>query len=332
MSVVGGAVIRRIAEVASAPIGPNELLSGVGLPPRPGSLDAMHELVAEEAYYELLERATADGDSALPVRYGEIISVDDFGALGLALKTASTLREALTRLARYILVLSDSLEYQLVDVVGGADFVLHRPGHRRGARLANECAIAAIVSLLRQIAPRGVLPTSVSFSHPPPDSIEAHEAFFGCPVRFEAGVNAILVSDAILNTRTRLADEGLSAFILATLDSMKTARTQRALPTQLRSAITDALPDGRPTRGQIARQLGMSERTLHRRLADHGETFQSIVARAQREAAESLLADRSSSLAEVAFLTGFSDQSAFTRAFKRWTGRTPLNFRSSQLA
>ena len=73
----------------------------------------------------------------------------------------------------------------------------------------------------------------------------------------------------------------------------------------------------------------MSERTLHRRLTEQGQTFQSIANHAQREAAESLLANGDSSLAEVAFLTGFSDQSAFTRAFKGWTGQTPLMFRES---
>ncbi|MGD2061075.1 MAG: helix-turn-helix transcriptional regulator [Acidimicrobiia bacterium] len=87
--------------------------------------------------------------------------------------------------------------------------------------------------------------------------------------------------------------------------------------------------DGRPRKSQIARRLGMSERTLHRRLAERGETFQSIALRAQREAAESLLSGGGSSLAEVTFLTGFSDQSAFTRAFKGWTGQTPQRFREA---
>ncbi len=137
------------------------------------------------------------------------------------------------------------------------------------------------------------------------------------------------LSNETLQTRTRLADEGLSAFILATLDDMKRAKAGRTLPAQVHNAVTNSLPDGRPSKPQIARRLGMSERTLHRRLAEHGETFQEIATRAQREAAESLLANGDSSLAEVAFLTGFSDQSAFTRAFKGWTGETPLTFRAA---
>jgi AraC-like DNA-binding protein len=91
--------------------------------------------------------------------------------------------------------------------------------------------------------------------------------------------------------------------------------------------VADALADGQPSQSQIARRLGMSVRTLHRRLAEDGQSFQSLVSRARREAAETLLRADDHSLAEIAFLTGFSDQSAFTRAFKRWTGMTPAAFR-----
>lgn len=329
MSVVGGPVIRRIVEVASGPESQEELLGSVGLTSDVGSTDWMREAIAEDAYYDLLERVTGEDDHGLPFRYGNAVQVDDFGALGLALKTASTLRDALIRIVRYILVLSDTLEYELHDVVGGSDFVLSRPSHRRGAWLANECAFAAVLSLLRQITDAKVRPLAVSFRHPSPTSTADHRAFFDCPLRFDDRANALHMTDETLKLRTRLADEGLSMFILATLDDLKQEKVERSLPMQVYATVTDALPDGRPSKTQVARRLGMSERTLHRRLAEHDETFQGIASRAQREAAESLLMNENNSLAEVAFLTGFSDQSAFTRAFKGWTGETPLAFRES---
>ena len=96
--------------------------------------------------------------------------------------------------------------------------------------------------------------------------------------------------------------------------------------------ITDTLADGQPSKSQVARRLGMSERTLHRRLADEGESFQTLVTRARQDAAESLLRSGRHSLVDVAFLTGFSDQTAFTRAFKRWTGLTPSEFSDRAIA
>lgn len=95
----------------------------------------------------------------------------------------------------------------------------------------------------------------------------------------------------------------------------------------VRGAIADALADGQPSKSHIAHRLGMSERTFHRRLAEHGESFRNLATRVRRDAAESMLRSDNHSVAEVAFLTGFSDQSAFTRAFKRWTGETPAGFR-----
>ena len=95
----------------------------------------------------------------------------------------------------------------------------------------------------------------------------------------------------------------------------------------MRSAVADSLCEGPPRKSQIAARLGMSERTLQRHLAERGQTFKGLVNAVRRQAAESLLSTTDNSLSEVAFLTGFSDQSAFQRAFKSWTGLTPFGFR-----
>lgn len=331
MAVVGAPVIRRIVEVANGPEAAEDLLASVGLSPASDPATVAQEYVDAEAYYDLLERVTAGGDHALPFRYAEGLHPDDLGAFGLGLKTARTVGDALGRLVRYILVLSDTLEYELVQQQDGARMVLQgRPYHRRGAQLANECALAAITRCVRVLVGQRVTPAGVSFRHAQPPSDQAHRAFFGCPVRFGQLQDAVHFSDALLATRTRLGDEGLSTYLLARLDDLKQQQGgERSVAAQVRSAVTDALPDGVPSRPAIARRLGMSERTLARRLADHGETFQALADRARREAAQALLADSDHTLTDVAYLTGFADQSAFSRAFKRWTGVTPQAYRTA---
>ena len=94
--------------------------------------------------------------------------------------------------------------------------------------------------------------------------------------------------------------------------------------------ISDALSEGVPRAARIAREMGVSERTLHRRVSQHGTSFQSILENAQRRLAEGLLVQSDHSIAEIAFLTGFSEQSAFTRAFKRWVNETPAAFRETR--
>lgn len=332
MSDVTGQILRRIIQVSRGPETPEALLASIGLPSTASDPASAREFVAADAYYDVLERCTADGDAGLPFRYGESLRPEDLGALGLAVKTAATVGEGLERLIRYVLVISDTLEYDLADGDGdGRMFVLRgRPFElRRGVGLANECALAAVISVLRQIAVAPVAPATVSFRHRRPVDAAPHRAFFGCLVRFEADVDALHFSDRVLATPTRLGDEGLSTFLLAQLDDLRARRSERSLVARVRSAVADALCDGPPRKAQVARRLGMSERTLHRRLAEQGQTFQDVATTVRRQVAESLLSTTAHSLSEVAFLTGFSDQSAFQRAFKGWTGHTPLGFRQA---
>lgn len=329
MSVVGGPVIRRIIDASRDAGSRDELLASVGLAPHASPRDAAREVVGSDAYYDLLERVTSAGDDDLPLRYAALLRADDLGALGLGLKTAPTVRDAVLRLVRYILVLSDTLEYELREGRHPA-LVMSRPGHRRGAQLANECALAAVVSVLRTISGADVALTEVTFRHPAPASTAAHEAFFGCPVRFDAERNAIGFTPAALDQRTQLGDEGLSAYFLAELDALKSeTASDQSVRSLVYAAVTDALPDGVPRRMVIARRLGMSERTLHRRLADEGASFQSVARAAQLDAAETLLTQTANSLGEIAFLTGFSDQSAFSRAFRTHAGCTPMAYRTA---
>jgi AraC-like DNA-binding protein len=186
-----------------------------------------------------------------------------------------------------------------------------------------------VTSVVRQIAAARVAPAAVSFRHPRPATVAGHRAFFGCPVTFEARIDALRFGDGALATPTRLGDEGLSAFLTAHLDELRERHADPSASARVRGAVVDSLPDGLPRASRIARRLGMSERTLQRRLAEEGHTFQALADGARREAAESLLVGGDHSLGEVAFLTGFSDQSAFQRAFKRWTGRTPAAFRGA---
>lgn len=328
MGSVGTPVVRRMIDVADERHDRDELLESVGLSTDPAGVDWAGDSIDEEIYYGLLERIAGSADPGFPFRYAQVLHPDDLGALGLAVKTAPTLRDALERLARYVLVLSDTLRYELADEPGGAAFVLvGRPHHRRGAAIANECAVASVTSILRVVGGITLEPTLVEFRHAAPSTVRHHVDFFGCPVRFEAAVNGIHLGQEQLARRALLADDGLSTYLLSRLDALTARKARRSIVDDVRAAIADSLPDGQPSKSQIARRLAISERTLHRQLADHGETFQAMATRARRDAAESLLTTTSHSIADIAFLTGFADQTAFTRAFKRWTGTTPAAFR-----
>lgn len=127
-----------------------------------------------------------------------------------------------------------------------------------------------------------------------------------------------------------LGDEGITQFLISHLDhELAQIDDAPALQTQTKSEIAHALSEGLPKMADIARKLGLSARSFHRRLAEHGLSFQTLTEETRREIATAMLQDERYSLFEVAFLTGYSEQSAFNRAFKRWMGMTPAAYRKS---
>jgi AraC-like DNA-binding protein len=308
-----------------------EMLRSVGLEPYE-PLD-VEERISDDAYYDLLERIATEMESAheLPLRVGPLMRPDDYGALGLAWKSAPTVRGSLERVERYCRLWTDNLTYEIDNRDDGADFVVHRSGERRlGMRLSNEATLASATSLIRQTSSPRFRPSAVSLKHVAPRSISAHERYFGCPVHYGTERDALSLSHDALECPNQLADDGISRFLLSHLDAeLGSLGNETPIESLVEREISRSLSEGVPRMEDVARRLAMSERTLHRRLSERGVTFKSLVNATRRHVAENLLRDSRYTATEVAFLTGFSEQSAFNRAFKRWTGQTPIVFREA---
>ena len=305
------------------------MLRSVGLEPD-DELDVT-QMIADDAYYDLLERIAATMDNAfeLPMRVGPLMRPDDYGALGLAWKSAPTVRSSLERVERYCRLWTDNLTYEIRDRDDGIDFIVHRSGERRlGMRLSNEATLASAVSLIRQTSSPRFRPQMVRLKHAASGSVSAHERYFGCPVHFASEQDALTISNHVLDRPNHLSDDGISRFLISHLDAeIESLGTEIPVQALVEREISRSLSAGVPRMADVARRLAMSERTLHRRLAEKNLSFTSLVADTRRHVAVNLLRESSYPLTEVAFLTGFSDQSAFNRAFKRWTGHTPTTFR-----
>lgn len=321
------AVVRVLVRAHDGPADRRELLASVGLPPDGGS-GRDPALVPAEDVYALLERLVADGDGGLAFRYAGTVSPDTFGAAGLAFKTARTLRGALERTVRYLALVTDTAAYELRVHDGGGALVLHRTPHRRGTAVANEAGLAAVLALLRQVGDEAVRPDSVAFEHQPTTDPAAYVGFFGCSVGFGADETVMRLGRDVLDTRTRLGDEGLSRFVLTHLEAdLRETREAAAVETAVRRVVADSLSEGAPRLADVAARLGTSERSLQRRLGERGLAYSGLVEAVRRDLAQSLLATSDHAIVDVAFLSGFSEQSAFHRAFRRWTGRTPAAYR-----
>lgn len=285
-------------------------------------------------YYALLERiAERDPDALdLPLRVGASMLADEYGAFGLAWKSALTLRGSLERLERYGRVLTSVARFELQDVPGGALMCLFRDGIRRpGLHMSNENSIASIAAMCEQVSTGTFHAQAVYFSHAAPTTA-AHERHFGCPVHFDADRDALLIDADVLALPNRLGDASIVQFFDRHLGEEISGLTAApSLERRVRELIAPALSEGVPRVSTIASRLGMSTRSLQRRLADDGCAFQVVVDDARRELAQRLLRETEYPLAEIAFLTGFSEQSAFNRAFRRWSGQTPRSYRIARV-
>jgi AraC-like DNA-binding protein len=255
---------------------------------------------------------------------------ENYGAFGLAWKSALNLLGSCERAERYAQVLTSVATYQVREIEPGFLMHLHRDGDRRnlGFRLSNEATIASIAAISQEVSTTQFRAKAIYFKHAAPATTVAYEQHFDCPVHFDTDMDALLISHELMQTPNQFGDPAFVKFFDAHLDDeIATIDDEASLERQVRARISRALSQGIPTLSQIATQFGMSGRTLQRRLSDRGYTFQMLVDESRRQLAKQLLRETGYPLAEIAFLTGFSEQSAFNRAFKRWAGQTPRSFR-----
>jgi AraC-like DNA-binding protein len=214
--------------------------------------------------------------------------------------------------------------------VDGDDLIVafDRQGERRlGMRLANEHVLATWVTVARQVTATEL--REIRMRHTPPEDIEAYASLFGVPVRGGADEDAIVLPASFLQGKPIASDAFVERFIVEQIEKAAGTKDQESFSTMVGRLIVEALPDGVPTIGAISAQLGTSERTLRRRLTEAGTSFEQLLENLQRERAEALLKG-TYPIREIALAVGFSDPSAFSRAFKRWTGKTPSEARANR--
>jgi len=318
--------VRKVLEEIDSDIDKNAWMRSMGI-----ELNRPVHMISDAHYYSFFERAAAidRNGTTLPLRTGAAMRSDDYGAFRLAWKSATTLRGSYHRAERYAQVLTTVATYEVEATNDGAYIHLHRAGERHlGMRLSNEATIASVLTISQEVSTAAIHPLAVYFKHAAPASIADHETFFGCPVHFDSDRDALLISNESLQAPNKLGDASISKFFQSHLESeVAKLEEETSLDRQIRRHVTQCLSEGMPMLSEVARHFGMSGRTLQRQLAELGYSYQTLVDESRRQLAENLLRETDFSLVEVAFMTGFSEQSAFARAFKRWAGQTPRNFR-----
>jgi AraC-like DNA-binding protein len=316
-----------VAQLGRLGLDAASVLSAVGADPAVlGDADARlpHSLLL--AIWD--EAVARSGDDAFGIHVAEQIRPGAFDVLDYAIRSSATLGEGFGRLVRYHRILHDAAAVEL-RVEGDRARLLHSLPAEAGPlpRHAAEFILAGWLVVARQATGLDFAPLAVSFRHAAPEDLGEHQRVFRAPIGFSQPTNGIVIRRGLLDTPLVQSDPGLCAvlepYVRELLDRVPAATS---LAHRVRHLVADGLPSVTSAEA-AARKLGRSRRTLNRQLGREGVSFQSLVDDLRHELALRYLADPRMAVAEVGFLLGFSEASAFHRAFKRWTGLTPAEHR-----
>ncbi len=243
--------------------------------------------------------------------------------------TSEDLGAALRRFERYFAIVSTGVAHEL-EPHGDSVHLVRRYAAGCQTRLLApvEFAFAAIVGHTRMALGSHWCPRAVHFAAPAPSSDAPHRLFFGCPVHFDAATSVMVIDASLLSLRMPRPDPELCRILERHAELLVDhLRVDPDIVERVRRIIVGGLPDADVSVARTARQLGMSVRTLQRRLQESGQTFEEVYDSTRRELARRYLGDAALSIQETAHLLAFEDLRGFYRAFRRWEGCTPAEYR-----
>jgi AraC-like DNA-binding protein len=252
-----------------------------------------------------------------------------FHALGYAWLASHTLRDALNRFVRYLRIVSEKIFLKLEDDSDG--FTLISSYEVLGMRVPAQIdmGMAMSIHICRLNFGEDLKPVAVNIMHDAPACAEEYFALFKAPVQFSANRDSMTFSLADVDKYLIGANPQLARLNDQVMIDYLAKFNKGDIIDRVTSVIIDMLPSGGVVDEKVAETLHMSVRSLQRRLKGVGTTFRTLLDTVRKDLASTYVHDPDIELAEVAFLLGFSDQSAFSRAFRRWTGNSPSEVRKS---
>jgi AraC-like DNA-binding protein len=305
-------------------VDPRPLFARAGFP-----LERTHQSgarVSQRAVRRLWELAiAAAGDPACGLNVGRRVRPEGLHALGYAWMSSGNLVDAFNRFCRYAEVLITlPITRSLKAEAGGYRFTIafpdaaHQP-HEAGV----DATLLALVSLAGQALGKPFQPLAVWLQHPCRTERTRYTAAFGAPVSFDAPVNSLLIDTATAEARLPTDNPAIAAAIEQVAERYIAGLQTQPVAANVRDMLVRLLPTGEVDQETVARRLNRSLSTLQRQLQAEGLSYRKLIDQTRHNLAKAYLGDKRFSQAEIAYLLGFSDQSSFSRAYRRWTGRSP---------
>ncbi len=337
--------IARLAHVAvvvaaQRNVSPDALLAPLALTPAQLADPDAHLPLSTVAH--VWERAASlTGDAVFGLHAAEVMNTQRGNVFDYVAASCTTARALFSAAMRYQRLLLSRSDLRLTEHADLARFEAHGRPPSRPSHL-DDFVLAQLVLRVRRRSPSGFALRAVHFEHPAPTTADAHEHYarvFQAPVHFGATHDALTFEAALLDEPLTHSDPVLAGMLLRHADAQLRDRDEAPPPHAPSHGATESLTDTlrariaqaglvtAPDLRQLARSLGLSERSLQRRLRDEGTSFKDVLDDVRHREALARLADPRQSVSDVAFVLGFAEVSAFSRAFRRWTSLSPAHWR-----
>ncbi|HKI98681.1 MAG TPA: AraC family transcriptional regulator [bacterium] len=327
---IAGSITRAVVQVAEEGGVPREELLAAAKLPVEALYNGEPRVPLRSHRAVIREAVRLTGNPALGLEIGRNVRISASSLVGYAAMHARTLRGSIDCFARYFQLMSDGIIVSTREHPGGHLRVCVEAPKAADHPLVSDWEIAAagLLTILRWISGVDLVPRDACFAYPEPSHVEAYAPIFRCRLRFDAPVTGFLLTRSQLESPTLAPDAQMRATFEAMLEALRGSAPQgpeivRRLYTQVQAMLGQEAP----RLADVARAMHLSVRTLQRELSRAGVTFSSVLDAAVRDSALRQLRDSRLNVEEVAFFHGYAASSAFVRAVRRWTGKTPLAYR-----
>jgi len=316
---------------SSQGIKPEDLFNKAGV--NQSILDNVDNQIPLEDYYQVFDTAIdLTGDSCLGLHMGESGKWEDLSILGYIMANCSTVVEALEKASKYFGIIGSSLGVYL-NIEEDYSRLIFEMRHNLSYACIKHCIDNALINfnnIIKNVTRSPVEIREVLIKAEAPEDIGEYKRIFNCPVRFNQPVSALELLSRDLATPLYYPNSKLLSLLEHHARSfLNKIDDNNYLSRKISLLLFEKIQGGNPSIEDVAKDLGISVRVLQNKLRREGVTFSKLATNVRKDLAQSYLTERHYTVEDIAYLLGFSEPSAFRRAFKTWTGMTPKQYRSS---
>lgn len=330
-STIAAVTFLSVIRTIGAQIGVEEgvLISHAGIDSEVFSRD--NERIPAEKLSQIFQFAMQEsGDPYLALHIGESVPYQSLGVLGYLLINAGTVGEMLEKFNRYQKLIGERLKFHFEDDGNQYKIALYIQGNPMipVPRFHAEVHLAAIINIINQIAGQTLQPDRAVFWHAKPDGVEGYKKLFGNTLFFEAGESAIYLSKSGLEIPLAFSNPPMLKYFEAQANTILKDMEEKSAYSDVKQVILQSLGEEQVDIGFVAQRLGMSIRVLQKRLKEEKRTFREALSEVRIQLATHYIQNTEMDMGSIALFLGYSEASAFLRAYKKQTGKRPGEIRS----